>query len=217
MQDHGSAGFSPHSFTIESGRGQALTSERKVLGKTIVMLHKWNVRENKGLLKKEYLFLAQFSHNIPPQFQILALSLRLLNQAVQTTPLSPPSIFGQWIPIPNLFLLLGPTVYLWFSFSYVLAFFWVTLKNSLFTLSRFQQGCFWDLPSLTSTWGSHYWRIHFLWFWMEYVQPGVKMMHTLFWSQAGDVKGQNMCSHSVWMNSIFSAPLQQPWETFTAP
>lgn len=64
MQDHGSAWFSPHSFTIEPGQGTVLTFERKVLGKMTGIIHEGNVRENKGLLKKEYLFLVQFSHNI---------------------------------------------------------------------------------------------------------------------------------------------------------
>lgn len=64
MQDCGSALFSPHSFTTESGQGTDFDVWKESLGKMTVMLHKGNVRENKGLLKKEYLFLAQFSHNI---------------------------------------------------------------------------------------------------------------------------------------------------------
>lgn len=62
MQDCGSALFSPHSFTTESGQGMGFDIWKESLGKMTVMLHKGN--ENKGLLKKEYLFLAQFSHNI---------------------------------------------------------------------------------------------------------------------------------------------------------
>lgn len=58
-------GGSLHTLSpLSWGRGQVLAPEKKGLGKMTVMLHKGNVRENKGLLKKEYLFLAQFPHNV---------------------------------------------------------------------------------------------------------------------------------------------------------
>lgn len=96
---------------LSQGRGQALTPERKGLGKMTVMLHEGNVRENTGLLKKEYLFLAQFSHNIhcSPGFWLSALVF-LTEQSRPHHCHLPPSSVSEFPFLISFYFLVPPSI-----------------------------------------------------------------------------------------------------------
>ena len=140
------------------GRGQALTSERNVLGKMRVMLHEGNVSENKGLLKKEYLFLAQFSHNIHHSPGSWLSASVFVTQQSRPHHCHVPSSSVSEFPFLISFCFLVPPSICVFPLVKFLPPSSVALKNSLFTLPRCRQGRFWELPSLTFTWSNHYWR-----------------------------------------------------------